>query len=142
MNSSTENRIRVEVLVNATPEKAWNCMFSGEHIVNWNFASPDWHCPHAETDIRVGGKISSRMESRDGQFGFDFNCLIDLVEAPKQLHYHLEDGRKVFITFNQVNNQTQVIEEFDPENENPHEMQQMGWQAILTNYKNYTEGIK
>ena len=35
-----------------------------------------------------------------------------------------------------------VVEEFDPENENPIDMQRMGWQAILNNFKNYAEGIK
>jgi hypothetical protein len=32
-----------------------------------------------------------------------------------------------------------VIEIFDPESENPVEMQQAGWQMILDNFRKYTE---
>jgi len=35
---------------------------------------------------------------------------------------------------------TLVTEQFEPENQNPEEMQQMGWQMILNNFKEYTEG--
>jgi hypothetical protein len=34
---------------------------------------------------------------------------------------------------------TEIIIVFDPENENSIEMQKGGWQAILDNFKNYTE---
>lgn len=142
MNSSNEKLLTIEVSVQASAAKAWECMFQGEHIVNWNFASSDWHCPRAQSEIKVGGVISSRMEAKDGSFGFDFNCIIDHVDAPKALDYHLEDGRKVMIRFVEEAGITQVTEQFEPESENPIEMQQMGWQAILNNYKTYTEGVK
>ena len=32
-----------------------------------------------------------------------------------------------------------VTETFDPEHENPEEMQRAGWQAILENFKKYVE---
>ena len=32
-----------------------------------------------------------------------------------------------------------VTEEFDPESENPEDMQRMGWQMILDRFKNYVE---
>ena len=32
-----------------------------------------------------------------------------------------------------------VVETFDPENENPDEMQKNGWQAILNNFKKHVE---
>jgi hypothetical protein len=34
-----------------------------------------------------------------------------------------------------------VSEDFDPESENPHEMQIGGWQAILDNFKKYCESL-
>jgi len=37
---------------------------------------------------------------------------------------------------------TVVTETFDAETENPLEMQQTGWQAILNNLKQYTETTK
>lgn len=32
-----------------------------------------------------------------------------------------------------------VVEQFEAENQNPVAMQQAGWQAILDNFKRYTE---
>jgi hypothetical protein len=49
------------------------------------------------------------------------------------------DGRKVKITFKGQENETEVIEIFDAETENPIEVQQQGWQAILNNFKKYAE---
>jgi hypothetical protein len=37
--------------------------------------------------------------------------------------------------------QVMVIESFEAETENTEELQQMGWQAILNNFKKYTESI-
>jgi hypothetical protein len=32
-----------------------------------------------------------------------------------------------------------ITSTFDPENENPHEVQQFGWQAFLNNFIKYAE---
>jgi hypothetical protein len=34
-----------------------------------------------------------------------------------------------------------VTESFEPESENPREMQQGGWQAILENYRKHAESL-
>ena len=67
-----KNKKSVEATINADIQKVWNYWTSPDHIVNWNFASDDWHCPSAENDIRTGGKFSSTMASRDGKMSFDF----------------------------------------------------------------------
>lgn len=36
---------------------------------------------------------------------------------------------------------TEIFIFFDPEKENPKELQQMGWQSILDNFKLYTESL-
>ena len=64
--------ITVEATVNAPVLKVWKFWTSPEHIINWNNASDDWHTPRAENDFRVGGSFLSRMEAKDGSFGFDF----------------------------------------------------------------------
>ncbi|HWH07417.1 MAG TPA: SRPBCC domain-containing protein, partial [Candidatus Paceibacterota bacterium] len=53
--------------------------------------------------------------------------------------YTMEDGRKVTVTFTPDETGVRVVETFDPESENPREMQQAGWQAILDNFKKYVE---
>jgi hypothetical protein len=53
----------------------------------------------------------------------------------------MADGRKVMVEFSAEGDVTKVVERFDAENENPVDMQQMGWQAILDNFKKYTESL-
>lgn len=102
-----------------------------EHITKWNFASDDWHCPKAENDLRVGGKYSARMETKDGSFGFDFEAIYDEVIDQKKITYTMSDGRQATTDFEHRDNKTKVTTTFDAENENPADIQREGWQAIL-----------
>jgi uncharacterized protein YndB with AHSA1/START domain len=143
MTTQNTQRITVEATVNAPIETVWKCWTEPKHITQWNNASDDWHTPHAENDLRVGGKFLSRMESRDGSMGFDFVGTYQEVIEYKMIAYTMEDGRKVEITFvSEDGKTTQVTETFDPENENTLELQKTGWQAILNNFKNYVEQQK
>lgn len=139
METKTKTTITVENTVIASVEKVWEYWTKPEHIKKWNFASDDWHTPYAENDLRTGGKFISRMEAKDGSFGFDFEGVYDEVKENKYIEYSLGDGRKVKTTFKGNGNETKIVETFDPEAENPIEMQRGGWQAILDNFKKYTE---
>lgn len=139
MEASNKTIITVEATVNAPVEKVWKFWSSPEHITKWNNASDDWHTPYAENDLRVGGKFTSRMEAKDGSFGFDFWGIYDVVVTNERIEYTLGDDRKVKIVFTDKGNATQVIESFEAENENSIEMQKGGWQAILDNFRKYTE---
>lgn len=132
-------KITVATTINAPVEKVWAYWTEPEHIKKWNSASDDWHTPHAENDLRTGGRFSSRMEARDGSMGFDFGGVYDEVKTHEQIDYTMGDDRKVNIVFSGEGNQTAVTETFDAENTNPVDMQQAGWQAILDNFKRYTE---
>jgi uncharacterized protein YndB with AHSA1/START domain len=132
-------QITVKNRVRASAEKVWDLWTSPEHIVQWNSPSPDWHSPRAENDIRPGGRFNIRMEARDGSFGFDFEGTYDEVIPHKRIAYTLGDGRKVEISFTENGKETGIVETFDPENQNPIEMQREGWQAILDNFKAYAE---
>ena len=82
------------------------------------------------------------MEAKDGSMGFDFEGVYDEVKLYELIKYKLADGRVVTIQFSEMDNKTEVIESFDAETENSIELQKSGWQAILDNFKKYTEGIK
>ncbi|QEC66801.1 polyketide cyclase [Panacibacter ginsenosidivorans] len=131
--------ITVESTVNAPVEKVWKYWTKPEHITQWNNASDDWHTPRAENDLRAGGSFSARMEAKDGSFGFDFGGVYDTVTINKYIAYTLGDGRKVNITFTTNGNTTKVSESFEAEDMNSVELQKGGWQAILDNFKKYTE---
>ena len=138
-NLSESEKIEISASVNAELSKVWDYYTQPQHIVNWNFASEDWCCPWAENDLQKGGTYKARMEAKDGSFGFDFEGIYDEIVPKEKLLYHLEDGRMVETLFSKDNGTTNVITRFDPESQNPIEMQKNGWQAILNNFKNYTE---
>lgn len=139
METTNKTTITVETLVNVPVDKVWEFWIKPEHITKWNNASEDWHTPKAENDLRVGGAFSSRMEAKDGSFGFDFGGVYDEVKTNELIAYTLGDDRTVKISFVPDGQTTKVTEVFEAEAINPAEMQQTGWQAILDNFKKYAE---
>lgn len=139
MEAHTSTKITVQSIVKAPIEKIWKFWITPEDIKKWNTASPDWHTPTAENDLRVGGKFISRMEAKDGSFGFEFWGIYDEIITYQLIAYTLGDERKVTITFTTTDNETLVTETFEAEKQNPVEMQRGGWQAILDNFKKYAE---
>jgi uncharacterized protein YndB with AHSA1/START domain len=132
-------KIKIEVDINVSVHKAWKYWTDVIHITNWNFASDDWHCPSADNDLRVGGRFRSQMEARDGSFGFEFGGVYDEVVMHERIAYTLDDGRIVEVVFQDKGDSTRVISIFEAEDSNSIDMQRDGWQAILNNYKKYTE---
>jgi uncharacterized protein YndB with AHSA1/START domain len=139
METANKTSITVENTVNAPVEKVWEFWNGPEHITKWNFADESWHSPAAENDLRVGGKLSARMEAKDGSFGFDFWGIYDEIKPNKLIAYTLGDNRKVNITFTDQGGSTKVVETFEAEDTHSIEMQKGGWQAILDNFKKYVE---
>lgn len=136
-----ESRIKITVnaTVNAPVEKVWSCWTEPMHITKWNNASDEWHTPHATNDLRAGGRFLSRMEAKDGSFGFDFEGGYTKVATHEKIDYTMADGRKVSISFSAQEKGVEITETFEAEDENSIELQQGGWQAILNNFKKYTE---
>lgn len=132
-------KITINAAVDAPVAKVWEYWTEPEHIKNWNNASDEWHTPHAENDLRKGGKFLSRMEVRDGSFGFDFEGVYDEVVENRRIEYTISDGRKVETNFEEKNGETHIKTTFEAESENSVEMQRDGWQAILDNFKKYAE---
>ena len=135
----TKTSITVETTIKAPIEKVWNLWTAPDHIMKWNNASDDWHTTKAENDLRTGGNFLSRMEAKDGSFGFDFGGVYDDVKNHEVISYTMGDGRKVKIDFSSEGDETRVVETFEAEGTNPLEMQRNGWQAILNNFKSYVE---
>jgi uncharacterized protein YndB with AHSA1/START domain len=133
------NPITITATINASCENVWIYWNMPEHVTQWNQATPDWHCPKASTDLRVGGKFSATMAAKDGSFSFDFEGTYTEVVPNELLRYTMPDGRKVEVKFVSEGNATLITETFDPETQNPIEMQQAGWQMILKSFKNYAE---
>lgn len=139
MGTSNPTKVTVQAVIQAPVEKVWSYWTEPQHITKWNQASEDWHAPRAENDLRPGGKFTTRMEAKDGSMGFDFGGVYDEVRTHEWISYTMGDGRRVEISFSGQGGETKVVETFDAESTHPVEFQQAGWQAILDNFKKYTE---
>lgn len=139
MATAEKTMLTIEATVNAPIEKVWEVWTHPVHIMHWNNASNDWQTTFAENDLRKGGSFTSRMEAKDGSVGFDFNGIYDNVTEHEQIAYTMGDGRKVSTSFEAGKDITKVTTVFEPESQNPIDMQRTGWQNILDNFKSYTE---
>ncbi len=139
METVKRTNITVEATVNATIEKVWEMWNNPKHITQWCAASDDWHAPSAENNFVVGGKSKTRMEAKDGSFGFDFGWTYTKIKGHQTIEYIMDDGRKAAIKFETRGDGVTITETFEAEDTNPVEMQRGGWQAILNNFKKYVE---
>jgi uncharacterized protein YndB with AHSA1/START domain len=141
METATKTNITVEAVVKAPVQKVWETWTKPDHIKKWCQASDDWHAPYADNDVKTGGKFKTTMAAKDGSFSFDFEGIYTNVKEHSVMEYDIADGRKVKIVFTPNGNETRVTETFEAENTHPIEMQRGGWQAILDNFKKYTESV-
>ena len=131
--------ITVQSNIHAPLQKVWEYFTNPQHVINWNFAMPEWHCPSATNQLEVGGEFHYTMAARDNSMSFDFWGTYQKIEKEKNIEILLGDGRSMLVTFEMTDDTTIITEKFEPEEENPVEMQQAGWQLILDNFKRYVE---
>ena len=131
-------KITVETMVSAPMRDVWAAYTTPADIMQWNAASDDWHTTAARVDLRPGGEFSSRMEAKDGSFGFDFAGIYTKVVTNELLEFTFGD-RAAKVEFLNGENGVLVRETFDAETEHPIEMQRQGWQSILNNFAKHVE---
>jgi uncharacterized protein YndB with AHSA1/START domain len=134
-----KEKILVETTLKGNIEQIWDFWTKPEHITQWYFASSEWHAPLAENDLRINGKFKTRMEAKDGSFGFDFEGIYTEIIPFKRIDYSLGDHREVSVTFEEVPGGVKISELFDIEDVNSADKQRLGWQSILENFKKYAE---
>ena len=131
--------ITVQSNIQAPVQKVWEYFTNPQHVINWNFAMPEWHCPSATNQLEVGGEFHYTMSARDNSMSFDFWGTYQKIEKEKNIEILLGDGRSMLVTFEMTDISTIITEKFEPEKENPVELQEAGWQIILDNFKRYIE---
>ncbi len=131
-------KVTVETIVQAPVTTVWRAYTSPEDIRQWNAASDDWHTTQSSVDLRVGGAFRSRMEAKDGSFGFDFAGTYTRVVPNELLEFSFGD-RMCLVDFVAGASGVSVRVTFDVESENPVDMQRQGWQAILNNFARHVE---
>ena len=130
--------ITVETTVNAPIDEVWRAYTNPGDIQQWNSASDDWHTTHATVDLRVGGGFTSRMEAKDGSFGFDFAGTYTKIVPNQRIEYAFGD-RTGTVEFIEGADGVTVRSTFDAENEHPVEQQRFGWQSILNKFAQHVE---
>ena len=132
--------ITIEITILKSVTKVWEFFTEPDHITQWNFASDEWTCSSAQNDLQVGGIFNYRMEMKDEDFGFDYKGSYDEIIPLQKIKYHLDDGRKVEVLFEKVDeNTTQVTQAFEPDPQQPELMQREGWYSILDNFHKHVE---
>lgn len=131
-------KITVEILIHAPVATVWAAYTTPDDIVQWNAASDDWHTTKATVDLREGGGFSSRMEAKDGSFGFDFAGTYTKVIPNQRIEYAFGD-RTGTVEFIEGADGVTVRVTFEAENEHPAEQQRFGWQSILNKFAQHVE---
>jgi len=131
-------KLVVETRVRAPIAHVWKAYTTPADIVQWNAASDDWHTTKSTVDLREGGAFSSRMEAKDGSFGFDFAGTYTKI-VPHQLIEYAFGERVAQVAFIERADGVTVRVTFEAETEHPIDQQQQGWQAILDNFKRHVE---
>ena len=131
----TMEKISISVTIKASKEKVWGSLTTPSRIQKWNHASDDWETTKVKLDFKVGGRFLYHMQAKDLSFGFDFEGTFTEIIPFVSYAYALDDNRQVNIKLEEKEGVTTVVETFDPESENPVELQKTGWLAILTNLK-------
>lgn len=130
--------IVVETKVAAPMSAVWRAYVTPEDIKQWNAASDDWHTTAASVDLRPGGAFSSRMEAKDGSFGFDFAGVYTKIIEQQLIEYDFGD-RKAKVEFAPIERGVLVRVTFDSEATHSIEQQRDGWQAILNRFARHVE---
>lgn len=131
-------KITVATIVQAPRAEVWRAYTTPADIIRWNAASDDWHTTAATVDLREGGAFSSRMEAKDGSFGFDFAGTYTRVVPQELIEYAFGD-RSARVTFTDDAGGVRVEVSFDAETTHTPEQQREGWQAILENFRRHVQ---
>lgn len=134
-------KITVSTLIAAPMAEVWEAYTTPEDIKQWNTASPDWHTTSASVDLRVGGKFTSRMEAKDGSFGFDFAGEYTKIIPHRLIEYTFGD-RVGVVEFESGASGVSVTVTFDSEPTHSQEQQRDGWQAILDNFSRHVQATR
>lgn len=135
-------KISVSLKINAPLAKVWDLWTGPEHIKQWNNTIDGWHTTHVENDVRNKGAFNFRMESLDGELSFDYKGTYRKVLPYELLSQSLDDGRSTEIAFRSLGKMVEITETFDPQHNDPIDLQQEFCRSVLESFKLYAENYK
>jgi uncharacterized protein YndB with AHSA1/START domain len=98
------SKLTVSTTISAPIETVWDALWNPLHVIHWGFADEaTWHCPWAKgEEPKVGGIFTTRMEARDGSFGFDLTARYTEVTPMKSMSYTLGEMKEYFLDAGRV----------------------------------------
>ncbi len=131
-------KIILDTTVAAPIKEAWRACTTRGDIKQWNAACHRWHTTPATVDLPVGGAFSSRMEGKDGSFGFDFGETYTKVVQHQLIGMAFAD-RTAAVEFIRKDRSVDVQETFGSDKSHSIEQQRQGWRAILDRFARNVE---
>lgn len=137
-------KITVVTNVAAPIADVWRAFNEPDDILQWD-AADDWHTTRATNDLKVGGKLSLRIEATDGGPGFDVVAIYTKIEPNRLIECLMDDGtiadRLVCVEFFETETGVTVRQDFESDSTISQEMQRADWQAVLERFARYVESI-
>lgn len=131
--------LNVSVLINKSLELVWNAWNDESQMHNWLFISADYETKNPKVDLRLGGSFSYTMASKAGGFDFEYRATYTEIEIYKKIAFTLVDDRKAEVLFSTEAGRTRLQILFEPVVEQDNDVQLIGWQTILINFKHHLE---
>lgn len=136
-----KNTITISTLVHSDLNTVWEAYTKPEHIKKWNFASDGWCCLSSQSILKVGGRFTHTMSSKNGEMQFDFEWTYTDIIENELLAYMLDDERNVEVHFEDQWTLVEVTVNFEAEPKNNIDAQKKWWEAILSNFAWYAESL-
>jgi uncharacterized protein YndB with AHSA1/START domain len=127
-------KIITEVRILAPVEVVWQAFNDPENILQWD-RSGDWRTIKASNDLRIGGILKLRIESRDGTSEFDFAATYTRIELNRLIEWQqIDDGRLIRVKFTENGIATVVRQTFDADPAIPEGEERADWQGVLESF--------
>ena len=119
--------------------KIWNYWTVPRHIENWNFIFDEWKCTTAENDVSENGRFTYHLSADHGNSMTDYSGIYTEIIVEKLIKQKLDDGRLTTIVFSGQGYETEIVVTFEADDNSSSEEQQNSWNAVLANFKAYSE---
>ena len=130
-------KIITETKIPASIEIVWLAFNDPNDILQWDF-SDEWHTITASNDLKVGGLLELRIESKVGKPGFDFAAIYTQVETNRLIEYRqMDDDRLIRMDFFENGTGAIVRQTFNADPKIPSNEEQADWQGVLDNFGRY-----
>lgn len=127
-------KIIAETKIPAPIDVVWRAFNDPNDILQWD-SCDEWHTITASNDLKVGGLLELRIESKVGKSGFDFAAIYTQVETNRLIEWRqMDDDRLIRVDFSENGTDTIVRQTFNADPTIPSDEEQADWQGVLDNF--------